>query len=610
MDEELKEVFASMAEAMMEMKESILASTNQTAGGTGGVRAAQMDAAQMETNNILRTISQTLQEQLNFFRERESEREFEADTAQQEATAAKTEKAEGPQVDGKAGGLLGKIGIGIGAIAQGLALMGRPQVFVGIAAITLFTAAMGTVLALLAKFFAEAIGEMIYQLLFNIGRAIVDLGIMIGENKDTLMEANEVIADFVNKMVDIFADFLIDLIPLLESLMKGITKFAEKILPIIADFIEDMTEILIDGLVDIIGALEPIIEDFLDAFNEGFDTLGDIIEDILDTIGGLISDITGTLNLLISSTVPILQEFGNLMETVGGEIRATLTTIGNQITNLIQTVFGEARETAESFSESISGVVETVLGGIESIIAQIGETINSVLDNTTRNIQELSNIDGDALKNTAAGITAIAGAIALFAGSSLAGAAAGLGEAALGGLTKLFGGEGGGGVMSQLMRFAEIGPGINEAADAIERLAEVISNFGDTTFNASGLSSFADTMESSAMQIGDSMDAILGGGGVFGNRAGTAEERLKLLETLGNLTGGAALSGRPQPRGTEVETETARLSTAVREAGRETPSISNVQSDSIQDSFNTNQVYITSPGAIEGTLDRIFAEER
>jgi len=635
MDQELENVLTSMFQSLQSIRDSLQISTGALSDNGIMIRES------IQTNSYLADIAFTLREQLEFFRERESEREFEKDTRQASAVQpAESKKATAPdseekpmKADGKIGGFLSSIGIGLGSIARGLIMFGNPKVILGIVNLGLAIAAIGSAVGLVARYFGEDITGFIHDLVFAVGSALVEVAVMVGENKDALMDAMDVVLHFVDGVIDIFADFLKDIQPLIESVLEILTDFIEDMAKVVAELLSDVIDRLLDSfdnlinkLPKILRSLEPIISRILDSFDnllteirKVVEALAPVISDFLDSFDNLVSEISETLRTIMTNIEPILKELGNVIETVGDEIEdiidsvssnleGLVSTVGNEIKELIETVFAEARQTAESFSGSISEVVDSVLGGIKDIIEQIGDTIQEVFDNTTKNITELSEIDGDELKDTAQGITAIALAIAAFAGANLAESVGGVASAVADGVSKLFGGEGS--IFDRLERFKEIGPGLDVAAEAINTLREAIEQFSSVSFGESGLSTFADSLYDNASKIRESMDTILGEGGFFGfgKGPGSAEERIELLKTLGDLSSaGVAGSPRRSPAVSESEREARARSLAA--TTREALPAPNIQTASnVQDSFNTNQVFITNPGGAEATLDRIFAE--
>lgn len=635
MNEELRRMLQSMFAALESMRDSIVASNNTVTASNPILQQA------IKTNNYLSDISDTLRQQLEFFRAADREREFEADQAKakgRSAAPADTGSKDIQKADGKVGGFLSSIGIGIGAIAQGLTLFANPKILLGILNLSAFVGAMGIVLGLLIRYFGEDIAQFLRDILFAIGAAIVDVGIMIGENKDVLMDANEVVADFVGKMLKEFSTFLKDIMPVLVGIIEVFLDFikdffvdvVKAIEPIIARLLDTFDNI-VNALPEIIRALTPIISRILDSFDNLVDGIVRIVEllrdpllqiielfnNLITSVRGMVGDIAEVFQSIIGEVRPVLQEIGNIIETIGGEIEDIVRAIGDSISGVFDSVFGANENSGlqgviNSFGSNLGELVDKALGGIEGIIETIGEQVRATLSSVTENIKDLAEIDGDSLRDTAGGIIAIAGAIAAFAGASVMDAAGNVITGVTGGISKLFGGEGS--IFERLKAFKDIGPGINEAADAINNLRRAIERFSGFNIQETGLSNFADDLYDNATNIRKSMDTILGEGGFlgFGKGPGSVDERLELLRTLGELSGGG-VTGSPvrtgvADRSAEASLEAAR---AAAEAMNPVNALSNVESASNNtNSFNTNQLFITTPGGAEATLDRLILADQ
>lgn len=107
----------------------------------------------------------------------------------------------------------------------------------------------------------------------------------------------------------------------------------------------------------------------------------------------------------------------------------------------------------------------------------------------TDTITTLSEIDGSSLLGTAAGLTALSGALLLFSGAQLGGA-----------VSSLFTNILGGGPIKQIEKFAGMSQSLKVAADSIKQLAEGIGGFDPNQIGTAGeslkdfISGFADGM--------------------------------------------------------------------------------------------------------------------
>lgn len=128
--------------------------------------------------------------------------------------------------------------------------------------------------------------------------------------------------------------------------------------------------------------------------------------------------------------------------------------------------FGTMADIVQGF---IAGTVDVLVSAFERGAEAIGGLIRTIANE----VKEISKLDGDALLKTAAGITAVGGALAAFGAGGAVGKILGsIGD----GFAKLFGAES---PIDQLKAIADLGPRLEEGIKPIEELPKALLRLGE-----------------------------------------------------------------------------------------------------------------------------------
>lgn len=128
--------------------------------------------------------------------------------------------------------------------------------------------------------------------------------------------------------------------------------------------------------------------------------------------------------------------------------------------------FGSMADIVQGF---IAGTVDVLVSAFERGAEAIGGLIQTIANE----VKEIAKLDGDALLKTAAGITAVGGALAAFGAGGTVGKILGsIGD----GFAKLFGAES---PIDQLKTIADLGPRLAEGIKPIEELPKALLRIGD-----------------------------------------------------------------------------------------------------------------------------------
>lgn len=557
----------------------------------------------IQTNSILRDISVTLKEQFEWFKARDKEREFETDTKKQtnvkivesdgtKKSSAKTKKSKSGgifgvleglmgavgSIGGVIGGILGGIGLGLTGLAAGLFALGNPTVLFGIGNLTLLIAGLGTAIGLLSRWFGEDIAEFIHNLVVSIGSAFVEVGVLVGENKDMLMEAVDVATHFVDNMVDIFADFLNDISPLIENVVEMFLGFAENIAEIFTGEFGRIVRHITTTFREIVGIVGNVANNLLDS-----------ISDIVTQLPRMLNGLSNVLETIFGGIESTLNSLSNVLTVVFTGIQNNVDTIGTNIVNVINSIGTNVENVATSIGNAISNATDSAFDGMSQVINTISDGIQNVMNTMTSNIERLSQIDHSALTATAGSILAISGAMAVFAGSQaganlVAGGAAVVGDV-MDGIRSLFGGGGSTGVYQQLLDFTEMGPRLDNTSQAIIRLAGALTEFAGMDFT--GSSGFANVID----DIESALRNFEGGG-----RRNSLQDITNFIDSLNE----SSYTVSTNPSRPSATFHGAAAAGAANERIANTIAASNTEN--ISNSFNTNNFIVTDPNDLESSL--------
>lgn len=652
MDKALQDTLTAMFKSLQEMKQAIVGDSETGLSGNQAILNANL-----HTNLILSDILTTLRDSLEFWKDREKEREFEADTAQQAPVeSAEDSGGDDMRAKGKIGEFLEGIGIGLTTIATGLTLLGSPRVILGIVNWGLFILATGAALALLAKFAGPAFVNFIHDLIVGIGSALIELLVILGNNSDAIMRVVDIVIHIVDGLLEAIGSFLIQIQPLIEGILEIFLDFVLALSEDILDTFERIVELLVDAfkylvdalpgiikaltpiielfvglfefivdkLPDIIRALTPIFDRILDAFDNLIDGIVEVVrilqpiirdiigmvETLIDTIGDIVSDIAGVFTTLIGEVQPILNELEQIIDTVLSNIANIIDTIGDQIQDIITTIGTEVSRVVSTVGGEIQGIIDSIFGdeegngGIQGVIKRIKELIVGVVDSIADAVSRIASAIGTEFRANLEAIGDLVERMSALGGdenngTGLFGTALGL--AAVAGALGLFGGVS---VLDAIGNVAKSG------LDALARFfggtdsglqakMEMLEGLADMDFTAGeNLRPFAQAFLNSSEDMATAIDAITkAGGGTLGNRA-------RLIEALGDL--GNVGMGVPE-MSEETAVEIARRSREMATTSQLT-NLTNATGNT--NSFNTNQLFITDPAAAEPTVNLILSQER
>jgi len=195
----------------------------------------------------------------------------------------------------------------------------------------------------------------------------------------------------------------------------------------------------------------------------------------------------------LKQLAPILQTvfsfFTKLAEIAGSVFSKLITAFGNIVTAYTESTVKLAEITLATF-KVIGGIIDKIGAAIALPIKTIGQAIGDVIEKVANSVSTLSSISGERLLSTAAGITAIAGAMALFGGGSL-----------ISGIGNFFGNLLGGGSkqnspVDQLIALGQQTSNIDNLSNSINRLKDAMSTFGDLKTNFDPFSKFIESVNS------------------------------------------------------------------------------------------------------------------
>jgi hypothetical protein len=174
----------------------------------------------------------------------------------------------------------------------------------------------------------------------------------------------------------------------------------------------------------------------------------------------------GVLALAMLPAAKAFEMFAKaLNEHVMPALRQFQPIINDFIDRLVEN-FGSLAEIVEGF---IAGTVDTLTTAFERGAEAIGGLIQTIANE----VKEIAKLDGDALLKTAAGITAVGGALAAFGAGGTVGKILGsIGD----GFAKLFGAES---PIDQLKTIADLGPRLEAGIKPIEELPKALARLGD-----------------------------------------------------------------------------------------------------------------------------------
>ena len=312
---------------------------------------------------------------------------------------------------------LAKMGKGIEGlltgIARGIMAFANPLVIVGVATLSISLPIFAAGLAAAFKVFDMILGqgkglELITGIIESLGKAI---GTIL---HDVLVGFGKMIA-LAGPGIKLFFDGL-------ATVIKAIGPIVTSIFKIIKDIITDpvfnktiravlkLVEVAIKSLEKVIIAFAPYIEGIVKA-------IGVVVVKVFKIIKDIITDPTlnKTIQQLLKTVEVVIKEVGKAIQVVGDIIIAVVTNIGGIIESVGKAI--------SDVINAIGDTVSKVIGAVGDLIKTIGDTIVTIIDGVVSGIERLAALSAGNMLAVAAGLTAMAIALALFGAGAAVGAA-------------------------------------------------------------------------------------------------------------------------------------------------------------------------------------------
>lgn len=260
----------------------------------------------------------------------------------------------------------------------------------------------------------------------------------------------------------------------LTSLGTGLEGLAPGLMVLADPFVAAGLGVLVLAIIGLAAALRiatPAIQAIIPFFIAVAKVIGDDFIQAINQIAPIVHE-------LVPLLIKIADVIGKVLIETIDKIAPTILTLISAVADVIKTGFN---------------TIKDIVSGIGSAIALpfkvIGDAVTNIITRTTDSIISLSNISGAKLRDTAGGIAAIAGSMALFGGGSL-----------ISGITGFFGGLLGGSKQSspidQLIALSKQTSNIDNLTNGINKLKEAMSSFGDLKTNFDPFSKFIDSVNS------------------------------------------------------------------------------------------------------------------
>ena len=363
------------------------------------------------------------------------------EAAREAARAAKGGDDKGKDVkdakveEAKAGGFFSKLGAAVmnpmKALGSGLAKMGKgieglltgiargimafanPLVIVGVATLSISLPIFAAGLAAAFKVFdmimgqgkglelitgiieslGKAIGTILHDILVGFGKMIALAGPGIKLFFDGLATVIKAIGPIVTSIFKVIKDIITD--PVFNKTIRAVLK---------------LVEVAIKSLEKVIIAFAPYIEKIVKA-------IGVVVVKVFKIIKDIITDPTlnKTIQQLLKTVEVVIKEVGKAIKVVGDIIIAVVENIGGVIESIGKAI--------SDVINSIGDTVSKVIGAVGDLIKTIGDTIVNIIDGVVTGIERLAALSAGNMLAVAAGLTAMAVALALFGAGAAVGAA-------------------------------------------------------------------------------------------------------------------------------------------------------------------------------------------
>lgn len=210
----------------------------------------------------------------------------------------------------------------------------------------------------------------------------------------------------------------------------------------------------------------PALKSFGETFSLWITTLTGGFSNVLDSLGGFVLDSGTSFSNVVTA---VTDGFADIITATGTEAARLTTATSDGFATVIVAFADAFCKIGDTVGGFISGTLESLTLAFDNAVT----TIEGFMTSLVTNIRDLSEIDGIALGTTAAGITAVATALALFGATGLVGAAIG---AIAGTFDKL---SGSGGPMAKLNLLAKLADPLDKVGVAMERIALAFKTLGE-----------------------------------------------------------------------------------------------------------------------------------
>ena len=400
---------------------------------------------------------------------------------------------------GKSFGLfLEGMSVGFSALFRSLASLANPAVAIGLGLVVLAINGIALALRIAAPaiaaampFFvrlADVLGDVLKTAIKEIPNMIVAVGTAIGT-------AIKIAGPVLLELARIIGTVLVTAIEKIGPIVIGLAK-------VIGPVLVDIGRIIKEAVVDTLKALTPIIQVLGPVIAELGRVIGTILTKALEIVGpvlmGLVPIVKDLIMYLGTGLVEAIKFVGPFLLQIGDVVKilaAGLKDVVNGIIDIGKLVLGVYGKIVDSvtkvFTEGVQGItkiVDTIGGTIVKTVTTIKDTVLGVIDGVTGSIERIAKIDSSGMFETAKGIAAVSAAMIAFGAG---GAAAGVGNAIGSFFSKTAGSKS---PIDQLLALGEQSAALEKLASTISTLQDSLSKFSELKLNVDPLALFIDTI--------------------------------------------------------------------------------------------------------------------
>lgn len=388
--------------------------------------------------------------------------------------------------------------VGFSALFKSLGSLASPQVAIGLGLVVLAINGIALALRIAAPaiaaampFFvrlADVLGDVLKTAIKEIPNMIVAVGTAIGT-------AIKIAGPVLLELARIIGTVLVTAIEKIGPIVIGLAK-------VIGPVLVDIGRIIKEAVVDTLKALTPIIQVLGPVIAELGRVIGTILTKALEVVGpvlmGLVPIVKDLIMYLGTGLVEAIKFVGPFLLQIGDVAKILATGLKDvvngiiDIGKLILEKFGNIVDSVTKiFTEGIQGItkiVDTIGGTIVKTITTIKDTVLGVIDGVTGSIERIAKIDSSGMFETAKGIAAVSAAMIAFGAG---GAAAGVGNAIGSFFSKTSGSKS---PIDQLLALGEQSAALEKLASTISTLQDSLSKFSELKLNVDPLALFIDTI--------------------------------------------------------------------------------------------------------------------